>query len=89
MAEGLRLLRDFEAVSDAAQGLEILGMAGIGLDLLAQTADVNVNRAGSDEGSFLPDGVEQLIARQNAAAMRGEVFQQAKFTNRGRERCAR
>src|SRR5579872_5425151 len=58
-------------------------MAGVWFDLLAQAANVDVNRSWRNERSFLPYRVEQLIARQHAAAMRRKIFQQAKLSHRG------
>ena len=79
-----QVIGNFETISDAAQGLEILRMAGIGLNLFAQAADVNIDRTRGDKGSLLPDGIEQLIAREDTAAVGGEIFEQAEFANRGK-----
>src|SRR5579863_2011096 len=73
------LFRHFEAVPDAAQGFQILRMAGIALDLLAQSANVNVDGTRRDEGSLLPNRIEELIASQNPSAVVGEIFEQAEL----------
>src|SRR5579859_2023992 len=75
------LFRNFKPVPDAPQSFEILRVVGVAFDLFAQAADVDVDRARSDKGSFLPDGVEKLIPRENTAAVCGEVFEQAKLSN--------
>ena len=76
-------LGDFEAVADAAQGFQILGMAGVELDFFTEAAYVDVDRPRGHERSFFPDSVEQLIAGEDAAAMGSEIFEQAEFTYRG------
>src|ERR1700728_2139943 len=78
-----RLFRHFEAVSDAAQRLQVLRVAGILFDFLAQTADININRAWSHEWRFLPHGVEKLITGEDASAMIGEVLEQPELSDRG------
>src|ERR1700722_978675 len=60
-------------------------MAGVQFDFFAEAADIDVYRSWCDEGSFFPDGVEQLIAGQDAAAMGGEIFQQTKFAHGGED----
>src|SRR6202011_1025457 len=63
------LFRHFEAVPDAAERLQVLGMAGIRFNLFAQAPNVDVDGTRRDEGSLLPDRVQQLIACEYAAAM--------------------
>ena len=74
----------FEAVAGAADGLEIAGIFGIGFDLFADAADVDVDGAGGDEARVAPDGVEEMIAAEDAAGMAGQVVEEAEFCGRGR-----
>jgi hypothetical protein len=60
-------------------------MAGIAFNLLPQAADVDIDGTRGDEGSLLPYGIEQLIAGEDASAMRGEILEQAELTNSGQE----
>jgi len=56
-------------------------MAGIALDLFAQAADIHIDRSRGDERGFLPYGIQKLVARQDAAAVRGELFEQTELTD--------
>src|SRR6266496_2632199 len=79
-----RLLRQFEAVADATQGLQILWMARVELNFLAEAADVDIDRSRGDERGVPPHGIEQLIASHNAAAMGCQVFQKTEFAHGGK-----
>src|SRR5258708_9957944 len=69
----------FEAVSHAAQRLQVLGMAGVRFNLFAEPPNVHIDGTRCDEGSLLPHRIQQLIAREYAAAMGCQVFEQAEF----------
>src|SRR5216683_2816604 len=58
----LLLFRYFEPVADAAEGFQVLGMAGVLFNLFAEAADVYVDGARGHERSFFPHRVEQLVA---------------------------
>ena len=60
-------------------------MARVLFNFFAQAANVDVDRSRGNEGSFFPHRVEQLVARQDAAAMGGQIFQQPEFTHRGED----
>src|SRR5579862_563227 len=77
----IRLLGNFEAIADAPQGLQILRVAGIGFYFFAQPADVYVDGTSSYEGSFFPNRVEKLIAREHAPAMGCQILQQPEFAS--------
>src|SRR6266536_1116210 len=79
-----RLLRQFEAVADATQGLQILWTARVELNFLAEAADVDIDRSRGDERSFSPHGIEQLIARHDTAAMGCPVYQKTEFAHGGK-----
>src|SRR5215469_1058921 len=84
-AKARDLLRDLEAVADSAQGLQILGMARIALDFLAQAADVNIDRARRNKWSFLPHCIEQLIPGEDAASMRRKILKETELTHGGQD----
>ncbi len=61
--------------------LRYWGWRGSGSIFLAQAADVDISmERGVTDGVYFPHGVRQLVARQDAAAMRRQIFQQAEFT---------
>src|SRR5215217_8078745 len=70
-----RLLLVAEAVADAAHGEDVLGLLGVGLELLAQVADVDVDRARVAVGGVAPEPREEHVAREHAAGTRGERAQ--------------
>jgi len=74
----------FEAVANAAQRFEVAGMTGVTLDFFAQSADVDVHRARRDECGFLPHRVQELIAGEDAPAVRGQVLEQAELAYGGK-----
>src|SRR6202047_3599081 len=75
-----RLCRtSFEQIPGAADGFQMDGILGIAFDLFAQAADVNVHAARSDETIGAPDGIEKLIARENAGRPRSQVIEQPEF----------
>src|SRR6202789_1067735 len=80
------LLRLFETIADATQGLEIARMPGVGFDLLAQSAHIDIDGAWGDERGFFPDGIEQLVAGEHATEMTCQIFQQAELAHRGENR---
>ena len=64
-----------EAVAHAAHGEDQLGRLGLGLELLAQVADVHVDRARVAVGGVAPDALEQHRAAEHparGARQRGE-----------------
>src|SRR4051812_28099483 len=52
-----------EAIADAANGEEVLGRARVTLDLLAQVADVDVDRARVPVGGVAPDLLQEHLPR--------------------------
>src|SRR5712692_5010971 len=75
-----RLCRtSFEQVPGAANGLQVDGILGIAFDFFAQAADVDVHAARSDETIGAPDGIEKLVARENAVRPRSKVIEQPEF----------
>ena len=59
-------LRIAEAVAHAAHGEQVLGVLRVALELLAQVADVHVDRAGVAVGAVAPDAREEHVARPHA-----------------------
>src|SRR5277367_3321735 len=66
------LFRRLEAVAGAADGFQVARVLRVGLDFFADTADVDVDRARSDVGGVAPDGVEQMIAGEDASLVARE-----------------
>src|SRR5215207_3967205 len=64
-ASRLRTLFITEPVADAAHGEQILGLTGVALHLLAQVADVNVDRPRVAIGGIAPDLLEQLLTGED------------------------
>src|ERR1700686_2409316 len=75
--------RGLETVAGAAHGLEIARVLGVGLDFLADAADVDVDRARSDVGGVAPDGVKKVIAAEHASLVAREIIEQAEFRRSG------
>src|SRR5918994_1679842 len=61
-----------EAVADAADREDEVGLLGVALDLLAQVADVDVDRARVAVGGVAPDPREQHVAREDPAGAAGQ-----------------
>src|SRR5580658_9443548 len=74
---------NLEAVACAADGLEVARIFGIGFDFFADAADVDVDGTRGDEAGITPDGVEEVIAAEDAAGMAGEVVEEAEFSGGG------
>ena len=68
-----------EQVPRAAHGLQVNGVLRIAFDFFAQAADVNVHAARSDEAIRSPDGIEQLIPREDPVRARSKVIEQPEF----------
>ena len=50
---------DLEAVASAANGFQIARVLRVGLDLFADAANIDIDRARGDVRSIAPDGIEQ------------------------------
>src|SRR2546423_13862926 len=61
-----------EAIPDASHGEQVLGVLGVALDLLAQVADVDVDRARIAVGGIAPDPCQQHVPGEHAAGRAGE-----------------
>src|SRR5688500_9945351 len=66
----------YELVAEAVHGENVLRMARVGLDLLAQPGDVDVDRARRGHGVVTPDFVQQLVAGERGAAVLEEIAQE-------------
>src|ERR1700733_11632873 len=73
---------NLEAITGPANGFEIAGIFWIGLDLLADAANVDIDRARSDIRRVAPNGVEQVVAAEDTSCMTGEIIEQAEFGGR-------
>src|SRR3954468_19221421 len=79
-----RLLLVAEAVADAADREDVLGLLGVRLELLAQVSDVDVHGARVAVGGVAPHAREQHVAREHAAGARGERAEDLELHERGR-----
>src|SRR5215217_4391504 len=79
-----RLLLVAEAVADAAHCEDVLGLLGVGLELLAQMADVDVDRPWIAVGRVSPHAREQHVAREHAPGGRGERAEDLELHERRR-----
>src|SRR3954454_13905293 len=61
-----------EAVADPAHGEEVLRLLGVALELLAQVADVDVDRPRVAVRAVAPDAGEEHVARPHPARVRRE-----------------
>ena len=73
----------FEAIAGAAHGFQVARILRIDLDLLTDAAHIDIDGAGSDKARIAPDGVEQVVAAEDAAGMAREVVEQAKLGGGG------
>ena len=74
---------DLETIARATDGLEISGALGISLDFLTYAPHIDVHGAWGHKAGIAPDGIEQVIAAEDAAWMPGKVIQQSKFGRGG------
>src|SRR3954454_18979661 len=75
-----------EAVSDAAYREQVLRLLRIHLDLLAEVADVDVDRARVAVGGIAPDAGQQHVAGEHAARRAGERGEDLELDVGGRHR---
>ena len=75
--------RGLETVAGAANGFQIARVLRVRLDFFADAANIDVDRARGHVGGIAPDGIEQVIAAENASLMAGKVIEQAKLRGRG------
>src|SRR5204862_7554601 len=74
-----RRSRVAEAVADAANGQQVLRLARVALELLAEVAHVDVDRARLPIGGIAPERPEQHLAAEDAAGARDEGAQELEF----------
>ncbi len=84
--QGQRLSR--ELVAHPVNGEDVLRVARVGLDLLAQPGHVHVDGARRRHRVVAPHLVEQLLARERRAAVLDEVAQQLELPRRQLDRLA-
>ena len=68
-----------EIISHAPLGLYIPGLGGIALDLLAQAADMHVDRTDITRVVLAPDHLQKLGAAVDLTRMGGQKLQQLEF----------
>src|SRR4051795_11427236 len=78
-----RLVLVAEAIADAAHREDVLGLLGVDLELLAQVADVDVDRARVAVGRVPPHAREQHVAREHTARAGGERAEDLELDERG------
>src|SRR4030042_5779456 len=64
--------RRLELVSDIRDHVDVLGMIGVGLDLVPQAVDGLVDVPHGDEVRVAPDGAANLVLGQGAAGLAQE-----------------
>src|SRR4051794_12109590 len=74
-----RLPSCLQLVTEAPHRHEVSRFRRIGFDLRAQTPDVRVDEPAVTEVVVSPHALEQLLAAQDHARMRGELAQQAEL----------
>src|SRR5262245_9274907 len=79
----------FEKIAGAANRLQVNGIFRIGLDLFAQATDIDVDTARRDEAFGAPDGVEQLVSREDAVGPRRQIVDETKLQRAQCEHLAR
>src|SRR4029077_16560320 len=79
----------FEQVPRATHGLQKNGILRIAFDFFTQAADVNVHAARGYETIRSPDGIEQLIPREDPVRARSKVIEQPEFERAKRNRLPR
>src|SRR5580704_10868993 len=85
---GCRHLGNLEAIPSTAHGFKIARRLGVSLDLFANPANVNVDRARGDKASVAPHGVQQMVAAEDPARMAGQIVQKAELGGRRRDQLA-
>ena len=70
---------DRQLVAHAPDGEDEAGIGGVGLDLGAQPADVDVDQAPVAEVVIAPDPLEEMLAAQYLARVIGQLAQQAEL----------
>src|SRR5688572_11469978 len=65
-----------ELVAEPADGHDVAGVGGVGLDLRAQAADVDVHEPAVAEVVVAPHPLEQLLAAEHATGCGRELAQQ-------------
>src|SRR5438094_5197879 len=61
-----------EAIADPGNGVDVVRLLGVALDLLAQPVDVGIDGAGLDLDLVTPDLAQQLTATDHLAGLRGQ-----------------
>jgi len=74
--------------SRPAHRLEVARVLRIGLDFFPDAADVDIDRTGRYVGSVTPDGIEELVAGEDAAEVTGEVVEQTELGGGRRDQFA-
>src|SRR5262249_10229537 len=74
--------RCLEAISCTTDGAQVDRVFRVLLDLLPQLAHVDIDRARSHELRVAPDGVEDLVAREDLSRVTGEEIEQAELRRR-------
>src|SRR5919109_2344091 len=68
-----------ELIADSSKGQDPFGFTIVLFDGLSQAANMNIDRAGCDEGFATPDPVQQLIAAEHPIGILDQKTQKLKF----------
>lgn len=74
-----------EAVAEAAEGFDVAREARVVFNFFAQAAHVDVDRARGNEERLFADGVENLVAGEDATAVVGQKLKNAEFAHGGED----
>lgn len=73
----LRVVVGAEAVAEAGFGDEVAGLAGVGLEFVAEVFDTDAEAAGVAEALGAPDFADELVLDDDGAEVAGEAFEDA------------
>ena len=68
-----------DAVADAGDGDDVAGVAGVFIELAAESSDVGAEGAPAAGGVHAPDVAEELCVRDDIAGVEGELAEQFVF----------
>lgn len=77
-----------EAIAGATHGLKVTRILGIGFDFFPNAANVDIDGSRGHVGGIAPDGIEKVIAAEDAALVTGEIIEQAELGSGGRDHTA-
>src|ERR1700761_155388 len=71
----LRRLRNLEAIPGTTHGLQVAWRLGVCFNLLANAANIDVDRTWCDEAGITPYRIQKMITTKDSPRMTGEIIQ--------------